>query len=103
MAVSNIGLLGCLPEEIRVFGRNASGCVDSINNYVQLFNQKLKVLIDDLNTNLPKARFIISNQTSISTGGPPIGRLKYSFILHYSLIYLIITYSYSILSSFKKE
>ncbi|XP_006356122.2 GDSL esterase/lipase At1g29670-like [Solanum tuberosum] len=73
VAVSNIGLLGCLPEETRTYGRNASGCVDFINNYVQLFNQKLKVSIDNLNTNLPNARFIISNQTSISTGGPPIG------------------------------
>ncbi|KAK6793246.1 hypothetical protein RDI58_006699 [Solanum bulbocastanum] len=72
VAVSNIGLLGCLPEETRTYGRNASGCVDFINNYVQLFNQKLKVSIDNLNTNLPNARFIISNQTSISTGGPPI-------------------------------
>lgn len=79
VAVSNIGLLGCLPEETRTYGRNASGCVDFINNYVQLFNQKLKVSIDNLNTNLPNARFIISNQTSISQGGPPIGRLKYSF------------------------
>ncbi|KAK4340622.1 hypothetical protein RND71_039123 [Anisodus tanguticus] len=71
VAVSNIGFLGCLPEETRVFGRNASGCVDFINNYVQLFNDKLKLQIDDLNTNLPGARFIILNQTSISSGGPP--------------------------------
>ncbi|XP_059288410.1 GDSL esterase/lipase At1g29670-like [Lycium ferocissimum] len=70
VAVSNIGLLGCLPEETRVFGRNASGCVDFINNYVQLFNDKLKPLIDDLNTNLSGARFTYINITSISLGGP---------------------------------
>ncbi|XP_059288408.1 GDSL esterase/lipase At1g29670-like [Lycium ferocissimum] len=52
VAVSDIGLLGCLPEETRVFGRNASGCVDFINNYVHLFNDKLKPLIDDLNINV---------------------------------------------------
>ncbi|KAM3306805.1 hypothetical protein P3S67_013676 [Capsicum chacoense] len=73
VAVSNIGLLGCLPEITSVFGRNASGCADFVNNYVELYNQKLKVLIDNLNTNLPGARFIILNQTSISTGGPPTG------------------------------
>ncbi|OIS98285.1 gdsl esteraselipase [Nicotiana attenuata] len=74
VSVSNIGLLGCLPEEMEVFGRNASGCVDFINNYVKLFNDKLKLLIDDLNTNLPNARFIYINQTSISSGGPsPVG------------------------------
>uniref|UniRef100_A0A1S3YAB5 GDSL esterase/lipase At1g29670 n=1 Tax=Nicotiana tabacum TaxID=4097 RepID=A0A1S3YAB5_TOBAC len=74
VAVSNIGLLGCLPEELEVFGRNASGCVDFINNYVKLFNDKLKLLIDDLNINLPNARFIYINQTSISSGGPsPVG------------------------------
>ncbi|CAN4116578.1 unnamed protein product [Withania somnifera] len=73
VAISNIGLLGCLPELASIYGRNASGCVDFVNNYVQLYNQKLKVLIDDLNTNLPGARFTILNQTSISTGATPNG------------------------------
>ncbi|KAL3820208.1 hypothetical protein ACJIZ3_006113 [Penstemon smallii] len=74
VAVFGLGLLGCLPEELARFPTNGSPCVDSINNDVSLFNNRLRPLIDNLNNNLPDARFIFINITSISLAGPqPIG------------------------------
>ncbi|XP_073017146.1 GDSL esterase/lipase At1g29670-like [Primulina eburnea] len=66
VAVFGLGLLGCIPQVLATTPANASGCVDYINNYVQLFNNRLKPLVDDLNTNLPGAKFTYINITSIS-------------------------------------
>ncbi|KAG8385377.1 hypothetical protein BUALT_Bualt03G0036700 [Buddleja alternifolia] len=70
VAVFGIGLLGCLPQELARFPTNGSACVDSINNIVQLFNDRLVTLIGNLNTNLPGAQFTYINITSISSGDP---------------------------------
>ncbi|KAL2244730.1 UNVERIFIED_CONTAM: GDSL esterase/lipase [Sesamum indicum] len=72
VAVFGIGLLGCLPQELGMYPTNGSPCVDFINNYVQLFNNRLKPLIDNLNSNLPNAQFIYINITSISSGDPSV-------------------------------
>ncbi|KAI3456093.1 hypothetical protein Pfo_012756 [Paulownia fortunei] len=72
VAVFGLGLLGCLPQELAMYPTNGSACVDSINNAVQLFNNRLKPLIDDLNSNLPDAQFIYINITGISSGDPSV-------------------------------
>lgn len=70
VAVFGIGLLGCVPHEIKRFNTNGAPCVGFINDYAQLFNNRLKPLIDDLNRILPGAHFTIINITSISLGDP---------------------------------
>lgn len=67
--------IGCIPDELKK--HSTLLCVDSTNEAVQLFNQNLKALVDDLNTNLPDAQFIYINMYSISSA---IGMLNISYI-----------------------
>ncbi|KAI3466780.1 hypothetical protein Pfo_023443 [Paulownia fortunei] len=66
IVVFGVGQLGCLPQILSKSRTNGSSCVDSINNAVQQFNNRLRPLIDTLNSNLPDAQFIFINATSIS-------------------------------------
>ncbi|CAK9186261.1 unnamed protein product [Ilex paraguariensis] len=60
-----LGLIGCAPYELK---RNIGlPCVPHINLAVNLFNNKLKVLVDNLNQQLAGAKFIYVNTTGIST------------------------------------
>ncbi|KAL7212723.1 hypothetical protein ACSBR2_015410 [Camellia fascicularis] len=70
-----LGLIGCTPAEIAIYGTNGSTCVDTINNDVELFNVKLKSLVDDLNNDMTdaKAKFIYVNVTGITSGGTSTG------------------------------
>ncbi|CAI9787970.1 unnamed protein product [Fraxinus pennsylvanica] len=71
IAIFGLGLLGCIPQELAMYPpTNGSSCVEPINNAVQLFNNRLKPMIDDLNSNLSDAKFIYINITSISLGDP---------------------------------
>ncbi|XP_028112128.1 GDSL esterase/lipase At1g29660-like [Camellia sinensis] len=64
-----LGLIGCTPAEIAIYGTNGSTCVDTINNDVQLFNVKLKSLVDDLNNDMTDAKFTYVNVSGITSGG----------------------------------
>ncbi|CAK9149241.1 unnamed protein product [Ilex paraguariensis] len=72
IAIFGLGLIGCIPAELGMYGTNSSACVDTINNQVQLFNDRLKPLVDELNSNLTDAKFIYINTTSISSGDPSV-------------------------------
>ncbi|XP_076955228.1 GDSL esterase/lipase At1g29670-like [Bidens hawaiensis] len=65
IAVFGLGLIGCAPSEIQMFGTNGQ-CVESINEKTQLFNDRLQPLINDLNNEFSDARFTFINITSIS-------------------------------------
>lgn len=76
MAIFGVGLIGCTPAEIANFGADASGCVDRLNAMVQLFNDRIKPLVDGFNSNLIEAKFIYVNTTNISLGDPTaVGKL----------------------------
>ncbi|CAA2997713.1 GDSL esterase lipase At1g29670-like [Olea europaea subsp. europaea] len=79
IAIFGLGLLGCIPQELTIYPpTKGSLCVEPINYAVQLFNNRLKPMIDDLNNNLSDAKFIYINITSISLGDPSaIGRLTF--------------------------
>ncbi|KAJ0836801.1 putative triacylglycerol lipase [Helianthus annuus] len=66
IAVFGLGQVGCTPAEIKRFGTNGKPCVEWINDAVQLFNDKLKSLVAELNTDYQDARFTLINLTSIS-------------------------------------
>lgn len=74
VAVFGIGQLGCIPQTIAA--AHSSGCVDSINNIVRLFNDRMKPLIDTLNNQLNGARFTYINLTSIASVDPSILGIK---------------------------
>lgn len=66
VAVFGLGLIGCAPTEIAAFGTQGKPCVQSINDAVKLFNDRLKPLVDNLYTYFSDARFTFINVTSIS-------------------------------------
>ncbi|KAM7505880.1 hypothetical protein LguiB_004784 [Lonicera macranthoides] len=68
VAVFGLGPIGYIPEQVAIFGTKGSAYSEVINNEVQLFNDRLKPLIDELNKKLADAHFIYVNLTSISSG-----------------------------------
>uniref|UniRef100_A0A7N2LT54 GDSL esterase/lipase n=1 Tax=Quercus lobata TaxID=97700 RepID=A0A7N2LT54_QUELO len=68
IALFGLGQLGCTPFEMARYGTNGSSCVDIINNAVQIFNNRLKSLVDDLNNSLSGATFIYVNTYSLAAG-----------------------------------
>ncbi|CAK9154691.1 unnamed protein product [Ilex paraguariensis] len=68
IAIHGLGQIGCIPAELATHATNGSACVDTINNAVQLFDKRLKPLVDDLNKDLHDAKFIYINTTSITSG-----------------------------------
>ena len=66
VALFGLGQLSCTPFEMARYGTN--GCVDIINNAVQIFNNSLKSLVDDLNNSLSGATFIYVNTYSLAAG-----------------------------------
>ncbi|XP_060191719.1 GDSL esterase/lipase At1g29670-like [Lycium barbarum] len=70
IVVFGLGGIGCVPALLDLYGTEDSACVDSINSAVQKFSDKLKPMIDDLNSNLPNANFIYINSTSIAVRDP---------------------------------
>ncbi|KAJ9536035.1 hypothetical protein OSB04_un000795 [Centaurea solstitialis] len=65
VALFGLTQIGCTPLEVKKFGSNGKPCVESINDAVNLFNDRLKPLVDDLNNDNPDARFTFINITSI--------------------------------------
>lgn len=57
VSVSGLAPLGCLPA-VLARGTNGSVCDNSINNAVRLFNDKLKILVNNLSNNLTDAKFV---------------------------------------------
>ncbi|KAJ1400107.1 SGNH hydrolase superfamily [Sesbania bispinosa] len=54
--ISGLGLMGCIPN---ILARSATGsCSEEVNSLVQLFNQNVKTMLSNFNTNLPGAKFI---------------------------------------------
>ncbi|KAH6757096.1 hypothetical protein C2S53_019699 [Perilla frutescens var. hirtella] len=61
VAVFGIVPIGCIPNSLSQYPTQGSECVDSLNNAAQIFNNKLISLINNLNANLPAARFTYIN------------------------------------------
>lgn len=53
-----VGQIGCSPNALAQNSADGTTCVDRINVACQLFNNKLKSLVDQLNNNLADGRFI---------------------------------------------
>uniref|UniRef100_A0A803MDV3 Uncharacterized protein n=1 Tax=Chenopodium quinoa TaxID=63459 RepID=A0A803MDV3_CHEQI len=67
-AIFGIGNLGCIPSQI--IRNNATGCVDEINQAANMFNTKLKSLVDELNAMLPGAKFTLISLSNLQALSP---------------------------------
>ncbi|KAJ8626732.1 hypothetical protein MRB53_020039 [Persea americana] len=61
VAVIGVGQVGCSPSELAMFSANGSTCVARINNAIELFNNKIRSLVEDFNKNLSGAKFTYIN------------------------------------------
>ncbi|GMI95168.1 hypothetical protein like AT1G29670 [Hibiscus trionum] len=60
-AVYGLGLFGCTPYAVSVYGTHGSVCVEKVNMGATLFNNRLKPMLHQLNTNLTDAKFTYLN------------------------------------------
>ncbi|KAM0048701.1 putative triacylglycerol lipase [Helianthus debilis subsp. tardiflorus] len=65
IVVFGLAEMGCTPALMYKFGTNGKPCVESINNAVRLFNDRLTSLVDELNKKNSDARFTFINLASI--------------------------------------
>lgn len=64
-ALIGIGQIGCSPNALAQNSPDGRTCVKRINDANQLFNNKLRGLVDTLNRNTPDAKFIYINAYGI--------------------------------------
>ncbi|XP_031268448.1 GDSL esterase/lipase At4g18970-like, partial [Pistacia vera] len=67
IAIFGSGLIGCTPGSFEMDNTDEIKCVDSKNLVVKIFNDNLIRLVDELNNNLPGAKFICVNMFGISS------------------------------------
>uniref|UniRef100_A0A2N9I517 GDSL esterase/lipase n=1 Tax=Fagus sylvatica TaxID=28930 RepID=A0A2N9I517_FAGSY len=67
VALFGIGLIGCTPNAISLYGTDGSVCVNKMNLAASLFNNKLISLVRHLNTNLTDATFIYVDSYGIGS------------------------------------
>ncbi|PWA49906.1 SGNH hydrolase-type esterase domain-containing protein [Artemisia annua] len=65
--VHGVFKVGCIPIVVDTFDTDGKPCVEPINDAAKLYNDRLKPLVDELNTNYPDARFTFINMTRISS------------------------------------
>jgi phospholipase/lecithinase/hemolysin len=65
MVLFGLGQIGCSPNELAQNSPDGSTCVERINSANQIFNNKLKSLANDLNSNLADAKFIFVDSYGI--------------------------------------
>ncbi|MED6133534.1 hypothetical protein PIB30_029228 [Stylosanthes scabra] len=61
MVLFGVGQIGCSPNELAQNSPDGRTCVQRINSANQLFNNGLRSLVDQLNNQLPDAKFIYIN------------------------------------------
>ncbi|CAK8578631.1 unnamed protein product [Lathyrus sativus] len=65
MILFGIGQVGCSPNELALHSEDGSTCVENINTANQMFNSKLKSLVDQLSNELPDSKVIYINSYGI--------------------------------------
>ncbi|KVI00923.1 Lipase, GDSL [Cynara cardunculus var. scolymus] len=65
VVVTGIGQIGCSPHALAYMSEDGRTCVQTVDIDVQLFNTKLKKMIEDLNNEFLDAKFIYVNAYDI--------------------------------------
>lgn len=60
-ALIGVGAVGCSPSELAQNSRDGRTCVSNINAANQIFNNKLRALVDQFNGNRNDAKFTYIN------------------------------------------
>lgn len=55
--IAGLGPLGCIPNQIG-FSKNISECLESTNHLASVFNNKLKPMLGEFNTELQGSYFL---------------------------------------------
>nr|GMD10789.1 GDSL esterase/lipase At5g45670-like [Ipomoea batatas] len=63
--LNGVGQIGCSPNALAQNSPDGTTCVERINVANRIFNDKLRALVDDLNTNTPDAKFTFINAYAI--------------------------------------
>ena len=96
VALFGLGQIGCAPFEISRYGTNGSSCVHFINNAVQLFNNRLKSLVDDLNNSLSGAKFIYVNVFGMASGdASSVGKYRLKLLQYYYFFFIFMIKQFS--------
>lgn len=59
--LAGVGPLGCIPNQRASGAAPRDRCVDQVNGMVRFFNEGLRSLVQQLNTNHPGAIFVYGN------------------------------------------
>ncbi|XP_004504253.1 GDSL esterase/lipase At1g29670-like [Cicer arietinum] len=65
MVLFGIGQIGCSPNQLAQNSPDGTTCVEKINSANEIFNNKLKSLVDQFNNQLPDSRVIYINSYGI--------------------------------------
>ncbi|RZC46672.1 hypothetical protein C5167_039621 [Papaver somniferum] len=65
VAVIGVGQVGCSPNELAQNSANGVQCVQKINDANDMFNVRLRSLVDNFNRNLAGAKFIYINAAGV--------------------------------------
>lgn len=65
MILFGIGQVGCSPSELAQHSEDGTTCVETINTANQMFNSKLKAVVDQFSTELPDSKVIYINSYGI--------------------------------------
>jgi hypothetical protein len=84
--ISNVGALGCTPYRMTTNKTTGGTCVQSDNTLVSGFNTALKSLIEQLNRQFPRAKFILANAFNVllSLRNNPATNGKSMSLLHFT-------------------
>ncbi|KAK9150743.1 hypothetical protein Syun_009052 [Stephania yunnanensis] len=67
VALIGLGQIGCSPNSISTFSPNSSQCVERINSANRLFNDRLRSFVENINNNLPGAKFTYLNAYDVGS------------------------------------
>ncbi|KAK7245591.1 hypothetical protein RIF29_40438 [Crotalaria pallida] len=70
-AVTGLGLIGCIPQQITKRGTNGV-CVEEDNKAVLLFDDKLKALVDQFNNEFPDSKFVFVDNALVTSENYPM-------------------------------
>ncbi|KAF1881902.1 hypothetical protein Lal_00038544 [Lupinus albus] len=72
-SINGLGLVGCIPQAITLRGKiGSSTCVEEDNKAVLIFDDKLRILVDQLNKDLTDSKFVFVDQAMIKSENYPM-------------------------------
>jgi len=98
MVLFGIAPIGCSPYALAQNSPDGITCVERINSPIQLFNTRLRSMVDELNTQLRNAKFTYVNVygivQNIRTNPSPLGNYflprTFGILLGLKFLYIVV-------------